>query len=40
VAVAIATGAPMPEWADWSLAELNSTKKIQPLMGFGYTGIE
>ncbi len=29
----------VPEWADWSLAELNSKKKIQPLMGFGYTGV-
>jgi hypothetical protein len=29
----------VPEWADWSLADLNSKKKIQPLMGFGYTGV-
>jgi hypothetical protein len=29
----------VPEWADWSLTDLNSKKKIQPLMGFGYTGI-
>jgi hypothetical protein len=29
----------VPEWADWSLTELNSKKKIQPLMGFGYTGV-
>jgi hypothetical protein len=29
----------VPEWADWSLADLKSKKKIQPLMGFGYTGV-
>ncbi len=29
----------VPEWADWFLAELNSRKKMQPMMGFGYTGI-
>jgi hypothetical protein len=29
----------VPEWADWCLTELNSKKKLQPLMGFGYTGV-
>ena len=26
------------DWADWFLRELNSRKKIQSLIGFGYTG--
>ncbi len=29
----------LPEWVDWFLAELHSRKRMQPLMGFGYTGV-
>jgi len=29
----------LPEWAEWFLAELNSRKKVQPMTGFGYTGV-
>ena len=29
----------VPEWANWFLRELNSRKKIQSLIGFGYTGV-
>lgn len=29
----------LPEWADHLLPELNSRKKIRPLVGFGYAGI-
>ena len=29
----------VPEWADWFLSELLSRKRMQPMMGFGYTGI-
>lgn len=29
----------LPEWADWFLSELRSRKRMQSLMGFGYTGI-
>ena len=29
----------VPDWAHWFLSELQSRKKIQPMMGFGYTGI-
>ena len=29
----------LPDWADWFLSELRSRKRMQSLMGFGYTGI-
>ena len=29
----------VPEWAEWFLSELHLRKKLQPLAGFGYTGI-
>lgn len=29
----------VPEWAEWFLSELRSRKRMQPMMGFGYTGI-
>ncbi len=29
----------VPDWADWFLSELRSRKKMQPMMGFGYTGV-
>ena len=29
----------LPEWADWFLAELQSRKRMQPMMGFGHTEI-
>jgi hypothetical protein len=29
----------VPEWTNRVVAELNSKKKIQHLMGFGYTGL-
>ena len=27
------------DWTDWFLSELHSRKRIQSLMGFGYTGV-
>ena len=29
----------LPEWAGRFLAELHARKSVQPMMGFGYTGI-
>ena len=29
----------VPDWADWFLSELHSRKRMQPLMGFGYTAV-
>jgi len=29
----------LPQWAGWFLQELNSRKKVQPMVGFGYKGI-
>jgi hypothetical protein len=29
----------VPDWADWFLSELHSRKRMQPMMGFGYSGV-
>ena len=29
----------VPAWADWFLSELYSRKRMQPMVGFGYTGV-
>ena len=29
----------VPDWVNWFLSELHSRKRMQPMMGFGYTGV-